>query len=162
MKKLLLFLLILGMVSAVKAEEAKQQDLQGPIVKEQVQISKKLAQMTEKERRKLYKNRNKEVKKLVKRYHKASAEQKPLIKAQLTQIISSATDESIAWSKQRIVMEKTNLERWENKIKKQEENLAEVKARRVDEILSGEAERRHKLAKKRWKQEMKDRKKYMK
>lgn len=118
--------------------------------------------MTEQERHKIFKKRNKEIRKLVKQYKKANAEQKTQIKARLAEIVSVATDEGIARSKERIAAEKANLQRWENKINEQEQNLDEVKARRVDEILSGEAQRRHKLAKKRWKKELKDRKKQMK
>lgn len=119
------------------------------------------AVMTEAERHKIFKQRNKEIRQLVKKYRKASATEKPQIKERLAEIVSQATDEGMAWSKERIAAEKENLLRWEKKLKEQEENLAEVKARRVDEILSGEAERRHKLAKKRWKKEMKDRQKRM-
>lgn len=125
------------------------------------QVPNSPAVMTEEQRHKIFKQRNKEIRKLVKQYRKASATEKPKIKEQLAQIVSQATDESMAWSKARVAAEKENLAQWEQKLQKQEQNLAEVKARRVDEILSGEAERRHKLAKKRWKKELKDRKKRM-
>ena len=110
-----------------------------------------------------FKARNKEIKKLAKAYRKAKTEEKKAeIKARLTQIVSEATDESIAWSKERIASVRANLDQWEITLQEQEANLEQIKAQRVDDILSGEAERRHKLAQKRWKQEMKDRKKYMK
>ncbi len=126
------------------------------------ELSKQKVVLTPKEQRKQFKARQKQIRKLVKQYRKASAEQKPVIKAQLAQIVSNATDEGIAWSKERISAERANLDQWEKKVLEQEQNLDQVKSRRVDDILSGEAERRHKLAQKRWKQEMKDRKKYMK
>ncbi|MBR3604175.1 MAG: hypothetical protein IKL48_05855 [Elusimicrobiaceae bacterium] len=130
---------------------------------QQIQEEKKdPAVVTQSQRKKLFKQRNKEIRKLVKKYRKASAEQKSQIKTRLSEIVSQATDESIAWSKERISAEKENLLQWEKKLQEQEQHLPEVKARRVDEILSGEAERRHKLAKKRWKKELKDRKQRMK
>ncbi len=130
---------------------------------QQIQEEKKdPAVVTQSQRKKLFKQRNKEIRKLVKKYRKASAEQKSQIKTRLSEIVSQVTDESIAWSKERISAEKENLLQWEKKLQEQEQHLPEVKARRVDEILSGEAERRHKLAKKRWKKELKDRKQRMK
>ncbi len=114
------------------------------------------------EQRKLFKQRNKEMSRLVKQYRKASAEEKPAIKEQLAQLVSDATDESIAFAKARITAEKENLAAWEEKLKEREANLEEVKAQRVDDLLSGEAQRRFELAKKRWKKEMKDFKKSMK
>ena len=154
MKKIFLVLLFSLIGLCVKA--AENQAEQTP------KDSASSAVMTQEQRDKVFKERNKEIRKLVKKYRKASAEQKPQIKARLSEIVSQATDESMAWSKARIAAERENLAQWEQKLQEQEENLPEVKARRVDEILSGEAERRHKLAKKRWKKELKDRKKRMK
>ncbi len=114
------------------------------------------------EQRKLFKQRNKEIRRLTKQYRRASEEEKPLIKEQLAQLVSTATDEGLAWTKERIASEKANLDVWEQKLAQQEKNLEEIKARRVDEILSGEAERRYKLARKRWKKEMKAVRKSMK
>lgn len=119
--------------------------------------------LSEEEQYKRFKARNKEIRKLAKAYRKAKTETKKAeIKARLSQIVSETTDEGIAWSKWRIAAERANLARWEQKIAEQEKDLPGVKARRVDDILSGEARRRHELAQKRWKKEMKDRKKYMK
>lgn len=162
MKKKILLLLLIYVLFPLAQVAAEELSIPQTSAKESVSSAEKITQLTDKERKKIFKKRNKEVKKLVKKYHKASAEQKPLIKAQLAQIVSDATDEGIAWSRQRISMEKANLRKWERKIIQQERNLSEVKARRVDEILSGEAERRHKQARKRWKKELKNRKKDMK
>lgn len=119
--------------------------------------------LSSEEQYKRFKARNKEICKLAKAYRKAKTEtKKSEIKMQLSQIVSEATDEGIAWSKWRIAAERANLAQWEQKIAEQEKDLPGVKARRVDDILSGEAQRRHELAQKRWKKEMKDRKKYMK
>ncbi len=114
------------------------------------------------ELKKRFKARGKEIRKLAKQYRKASASEKPQIKARLSRIVSEATDEGLTWSKERIAAERANLDRWEQKLREQEKDLPAVKAKRVDDILSGEAERRYKLAQKRWKREMKDHKRAMK
>ena len=116
----------------------------------------------DKEQRKIFKQRNKQIRRLVKQYQKASAQEKPLIKEQLAEIVSSATDASMAWATQRIAAEKENLILWEQKLQEQQTRLDEIKAKRVEELLSGEAKHRYKLAKKRWKKEMKALKKSMK
>ena len=113
------------------------------------------------QQRKLFKQRSKKIRQLAKQYRKATDEEKPLIKQQLLQLVSDATDEGIAWSKARIAEEKTNLALWEQKLAQQEEQLDEIKARRVEEILNGQARERYKLAKKRWKQEIRTLKKSM-
>ena len=115
------------------------------------------------EQRKAFKQRGKKIKQLTKQYRKAkSAEEKTAIKMQLTQIISDATEANMAWMLERVSAEKENLAVWEQKLQARQQNLEEIKARRVDEILSGEAEHRYKLAKKRWKKEMRELKKLMK
>ena len=116
----------------------------------------------DKAQRKLAKKRSKQISRLVKQYRKASTEQKAAIKAQIEQIVSEATDESMAWMQERIAAEKENLSQWERKLQERQANLEQVKAQRVEEILSGEAKRRFKLAKKRWKKEIRDLKKSMK
>ena len=116
-----------------------------------------------KEQRLQFKRRNKQIHQLTKKYRKAkTSEEKAVLKAQLMQIVSDATDASMAWALQRVAAEKENLAVWEQKLQQRQKNLEEIKTRRVDEILSGEAERRFKLAKKRWKKEMKEMKKNMK
>lgn len=119
--------------------------------------------LTPEEQKERFDARNKEIRKLTKRYRKTkSEEEKVQIKIRLLEIVSQATDESLAWSKEHIAATRANMDRWEEAIKEQETNLDAIKAQRVEDILSGEAERRHKLAQKRWKREMKDRKKWMK
>lgn len=115
------------------------------------------------EQRAQFKKRNKQVRQLTKKYRKATSEnEKTEIKKQLAQIVSQSTDESIAWAHALVAAEKANLAQWESKLQEREQNLDTIKARRVDEILSGEAEQRFKLAKKRWKKEIKELKKSMK
>ena len=115
------------------------------------------------EQRKAFKQRNKQIKQLTKKYRKtSSAEEKNAIREQLTQIISDATDANMAWALERVAAEKENLAVWEQKLQERQKNIAQIKERRVDEILSGEAEHRFKLARKRWKKEMQDLKKSMK
>lgn len=116
-----------------------------------------------KEQQKIFKQRNKQINQLTKQYRKAkSSEEKAAIKAQLTQLVSQATDESMAWARLQVEAEKENLAHMEAKLNEREKKLDEIKAARVEEILSGQAEQRFKLAKKRWKKEMKDAQKAMK
>ncbi len=172
MKKLIFTLFLAVAAGALYAQQAQQKDAPsvqpqaaGQTLQSQPEAAateEKLA-LSQEEQYERFKARNKEIKKLAKAYRKAKTEEKKAeIKARLTQIVSEATDESIAWSKERIASVRANLDQWEITLQEQEANLEQIKAQRVDDILSGEAERRHKLAQKRWKQEMKDRKKYMK
>lgn len=172
MKKLIFTLFLAVAAGALYAQQAQQKD--APPVQPQAAgqtlpsqpeaaATEEKPALSQEEQYERFKARNKEIKKLAKAYRKAKTEEKKAeIKARLTQIVSEATDESIAWSKERIASVRANLDQWEITLQEQEANLEQIKAQRVDDILSGEAERRHKLAQKRWKQEMKDRKKYMK
>lgn len=108
------------------------------------------------------KERRKQIKKLVKAYRKASAEEKIAIKAQLTALVSVAVDNGLNYMKERIAAERQNLNNWEAKIQEQEANLDEVKALRVEDLLSGAAEKKHKAAKKAWKKQLKEAKKKVK
>ena len=122
-----------------------------------------LAMRPGKEQQKLFKQRNKQIRQLTKQYRTAKTnEEKAAIKERLTQLVSQATDESMFWARMQLEAEKDNLVHWEAKLAEREKHLDKVKAKRVEEILSGEAEQRFKLAKKRWKKEMKDLKKSMK
>ena len=122
-----------------------------------------LALGPDKTQRKIFKQQGKQIRRLVKRDQKAAdAQYKAAIKEELSQIISQATDQSMAWAIQRVAAEKENLVQWERKLQEHQAHLDEIKARRVDEILSGEAQQRFKLAKRRWKKEIKDLKKSMK
>lgn len=154
MKKYFILLALCGLLcAAARAEEPAAAS--GP--RPAVLLLRPTAQQ-----RKIFKQRNKAIRRLAKQYRKASAEEKPAIKAQLAQIVSDATDESMAWAQQRLAEEKNNLARWEQTLQQRQAHLDEVKAKRVDDILSGEAQRRYQLARKRWKAEMKDAKKFMK
>lgn len=162
MKKLILLVCLLWVAVCLPAQE-KVVEADGPAECSlpQEQSPAPSAPETDKQRKKRFTARRKEMRKLVKKYRKAATEQKTEIKERLAAIVSEATDEGLAWSKQRIAAERANLNAWEQRIKADEKDLVQAKARRVDEILSGEAQHRYKLAKKRWKKEMKDRKKAM-
>ena len=175
MKKLIFTLCLAAAAGGLYAQQAQQKDatsvqpqaagqtLPSQQTQQEAAATEEKPALSQEEQYERFKARNKEIKKLAKAYRKAKTEEKKAeIKARLTQIVSEATDESIAWSKERIASVRTNLDQWEITLQEQEANLEQIKAQRVDDILSGEAERRHKLAQKRWKQEMKDRKKYMK
>ena len=171
MKNICLAAGILCMASGLFAQEVQppmtEQASAGPqTVKAAKLVPAKTVQaqpLTPEEQKERFDARNKEIRKLTKRYRKTkSEEEKVQIKIRLLEIVSQATDESLAWSKEHIAATRANMDRWEEAIKEQETNLDAIKAQRVEDILSGEAERRHKLAQKRWKREMKDRKKWMK
>lgn len=158
MKKLLFVVILLALGSGVFAQEIV------PAQKTALgQMGPAVYMLPTAEQRAHFKQRNKQVRELAKKYRKAkSAEEKAALKEQLAHIVSQATDESMAWMHARIEAEKANLALQEAKLKEREKNLAQLKAQRVEDILSGAAERRFKLAKKRWKQEIKDLKKSMK
>lgn len=172
MKKFILAAGVLFFAANIFAQEVQPAEKTGPEAGPQTvkaaecrsaEKTEPAQELAPKQQRDLFKARNKEIRKLTKRYRKTkSEEEKAQIKARLYEIVSAATDEGLAWGKKHIASVRANMDRWEEVIKEQEANLDEVKAQRVDNILSGEAERRHKLAQKRWKQEMKDRKKWMK
>ena len=102
-----------------------------------------------------FKARRKQIKELIKKYKKAPEAQKPAIKEELAQVVSVQVDAQMAYMKQRIADERANLDNWERKINEDEQNLAQVKAQRVEDLLSGEAAKKHKAAKKAWKKQMK-------
>ncbi len=172
MKKFILAAGVLFFAANIFAQEVQPAEKTGPEAGPQTVKAAKLVPapknvqlqpLTPQEQKERFDARNKEIRKLTKRYRKTkSEEEKVRIKERLSEIVSEATDEGIAWSKERIAATRADMDRWEKMIREQEANLEQIKARRVDDILSGEAERRHKLAQKRWKQEMKDRKKWMK
>lgn len=101
-----------------------------------------------------FKARRKQIKELIKKYKKAPEAQKPAIKEALAQVVSVQVDAQMAYMKQRIADERANLDNWERKINEDEQNLAQVKAQRVEDLLSGEAAKKHKAAKKAWKKQM--------
>ncbi len=101
-----------------------------------------------------FKARRKQIKELIKKYKKAPEAQKPAVKAELAQVVSVQVDAQMVYMKQRIADERANLDNWERKINEDEQNLAQVKAQRVEDLLSGEAAKKHKAAKKAWKKQM--------
>ena len=64
-----------------------------------------------------------------------SSEEKTAIKEQLTQLVSQATDESMAWARMQLAAEKENLHHWEEKLAEREKNLEQVKAKHYDLIF---------------------------
>lgn len=140
MKKLLLFVLAVGLLApVVGAKDTSVQD------------SKSAAVSTEKE---AFKARRAQIKTLLKKYKKASPSEKPALKAELTALVSEQVDAQLVYMKAHIAAERANLDNWERKIKEDEKNLSQVKAQRVEDLLSGEAEKKQKAAKKAWKKQM--------
>ncbi len=107
----------------------------------------------------VFQARRKQIKELIKKYKKASASEKPAIKAELESVVSQHVDAQLEYMKQRISAERANLDNWEKKIQEDEKNLTAVKAKRVEDLLSGAAQQKQKAAKKAWKKQMRDVKK---
>lgn len=117
--------------------------------------------LTPAEQKKQFKVRRKLIKKLVKAYRKAPEAEKPAIKAQLAEVVSQGVDAGLAYVKARIAAERANLDNWEAKIKAEEADLSAAKVQRVEDLLSGEAKRKHKAAQKAWKRQVKEAKRRM-
>lgn len=117
--------------------------------------------LTPAEQKKQFKARRKLIKKLVKAYRKAPEAEKPAIKAQLAEVVSQGVDAGLAYVKARIAAERANLDNWQAKVEAEEADLAAVKAQRVDDLLSGEAKRKYKAAKKAWKKQLQEAKQGM-
>lgn len=146
MKKLLFTILLTGLLA--------------PLATAQETASKPSAKTTLAAQQKAqFKARRKQIKQLVKKYHKAAAQDKPAIKEQLAQVVSQNVDAGMNYMKNRIAAERANLDNWEAKIKQDEANLPQVKAQRVEDLLSGEAKKKQKAARKAWKQQIKSLKK---
>lgn len=142
MKKILISLLCIGVLGSLSYAK-----------KPQVQAGKQPAvSATEKSS---FMARRKQIKQLIKKYKKAPADEKPAIKEELTQVVSTHVDAQLAYMKERIAAERANLDNWEKKIQEDEKNLETVKAQRVEDLLSGEAKKKQKAAKKAWKKQMK-------
>ncbi len=163
MKKFMCVLVALCLCGAAFAGEKtspRPEEKQAPAAQEQKKADKKQNQTAKKatpaEQKKAFEARRKQIKKLVKKYRKASEEEKPAIKEQLSQIVSESVDAGLAYVKARIAAERANLDNWENKLQEDEKNLAQIKAKRVEDLLSGEAKRKHKAAQKAWKKQMKE------
>lgn len=149
--------------AAIAQESAAAQETAAPLSAAPAPEPLPVYMQPDKEQRKAFKQRGKQVRRLVKKYRKAkSSEEKTILKEQLAQIISDTTDANMAWALARVSAEKENLSHWEQKLQERQKKLDEIKARRVDELLSGEAEQRFKLAKKRWKKELQSFKQSMK
>lgn len=117
---------------------------------------------TEKEAKKAFKARRRQIKKLVKKYRKASEAEKPAVKAELETLVSQGMDLGLQRAKAYISAQRANLDRLAEKLAEEEKDWPAAKAKRVDDILSGEAERKYKEAWKNWKTQMKAAKREMK
>ena len=168
MKRLLFVLLSVCLAGGITAAELKDTDAGTPaecsLPAESAPAVKKTDEkpapteqkQTPAEQKKAFKARQKRIRKLVKQYKKAKEADKPAIKAKLAEEVSDGVDAGIAYVKDRIAAERANLDNWENKVKADEANLEQVKAQRVEDLLSGVAEKKHKEAKKAWKKQLKE------
>ena len=141
MKKLLLFVLFIGLLAPVS------------LAKDKAAKDTKTAAVATQQNE--FKARRHQIKELIKKYKKAPESDKPAIKAELAEVVSAQVDAQMDYMKERIAAERANLDNWEKKIAQDEKNLAQVKAQRVEDLLSGEAAKKQKAAKKAWKKQMK-------
>lgn len=109
--------------------------------------------------KKEFQARRKQIKELIKKYKKATESDKAAIKEELTQLVSQHVDAQLVYMKEHIAAERANLDNWEKKIAEDEKNLEQVKAQRVEDLLSGAAKKKQKAAKKAWKKQMRQVKK---
>ncbi len=166
MKKILLLILLVALFVPAFAEtdlvevgEPAECNLPVETVAKKTAPEQKI--LTPAEQKKQFKARRKLIKKLVKAYRKAPEAEKPAIKAKLAEVVSQGVDAGLAYVKNRIAAERANLDNWEAKVQAEEADLPAVKARRVEDLLSGEAKRKHKAAKKAWKKQIKEAKRGM-
>ena len=145
MKKLLILVLCLGLYSPLAVAKHTPKTGNQPAV-----VS------AEKE---AFKARRKQIKGLIKKYKKAPESEKAAIKEELSKLVSQHVDAQMAYMKERIAQERANLDNWEKKIAEDEKNLDAVKAKRVEDLLSGEAKKKQKAARKAWKKQMRQVKK---
>ena len=113
------------------------------------------------EQKKAFKARRKLIGKLVKAYHKASAQEQPILLAQLQEAVGQDTQAGLAYVKERIAAERANLDSWEQKIKQDEADLASLNAQRVAALLSKDAKKQYKARRKAWKKQLKEARKKM-
>ena len=111
--------------------------------------------LTVAQRKKAFKARRKQIKQLVKKYKKAHENEKPAIKTELEKLVSENVDEWMNYLKKRVASEQQNLDNWKTRIEQDEANLPQLKAQRVDDLLTGAAKQKHKEAKKAWKKQLK-------
>lgn len=107
------------------------------------------------EQKKEFKARRKQLDKLVKQYKKASENEKVEVKAEVEKIVSTGVEEHLSYMKNYVAQQRERLDRWETKIRADEQNLPQIKAQRVEDLLTGAAKEKHKQAKKRWKAQLK-------
>lgn len=166
MKNAFLTLVLLGFAGTLFAQELKEADGGAPaecslpadsVPKAQApaQTAPQAVFESRRQAKKAFKKRRKQIRKLVKKYRKASAQEKPAVKAQLYAVVSEGMDKGLAGMKARLAEEQANLDRWNQKLAQEEARWPEIKAQQVEDLLSGAAERKYKLARKAWKQELK-------
>ena len=143
--------IILGILLFVTPAWAAAQDV--------VSVKTDVSVQETKQRKKAFKARRSEMDRLVKKYKKASESEKAVIKARLEELVSQNVEDGISYAKKRLQQEQNYLNAWEQRIKDDEARLPEIKTQRVEDLLAGTAKEKHRLAKKRWKAQVKAMKK---
>ena len=112
--------------------------------------------------KKEFKARRKQLNQLVKQYKKASEKEKTAVKDEVEKIVSAGVEDHLSYMKSYVAQQRERLDRWEAKIREDEQKLSQIKAQRVEDLLTGAAKERHKQAKKRWKAQLKAQKAFLK
>lgn len=146
MKKWILSILIMGFFSGLCVAQAE---------------TSSTPKKTWQQRRLVLKERQQQIKKLVRQYKHASEAEKPAIKSQVEELVSARVDEGFSYMKEHIAQERTRLDNWEAKLKADEANSAQLKAQQVEDLLTGSAKKKYKQAKKAWKRQLKAQRKKM-
>ena len=141
MRKLIgIVVLMIGLVTGVYAQEKK-----GIVTFPTVTKAQK----------KEFKARRKQLDQLVKQYKKAPENEKAAVKDKVEKLVSTGVEDHLSYMKNYVAQQRERLDRWEAKIQADEQNLPQIKAQRVEDLLTGVAKEKHKQAKKRWKAQLK-------
>ena len=111
-------------------------------------------QLTDVQRKKIFKARKKQIKKLVKKYKKASEADKPALYAELEKLVSLQMDDGLAYMQERLTEEQARLDQWKAHLKARTENVQQTKEKWISDLLTGAAKQKHKKAKKAWKKQL--------
>lgn len=128
--------------------------LLGPVVSAQETVSMPTKQEI-KQQKKAFQKRHKQIQQLVKQYKKATPEQQASLKAELESLVSSQIEEGFLYAEKRLNHEQAQLDAWKDKLQEDKKNISQIKAERVDDLLTGAAKQKYKAARKAWKKQLK-------
>ena len=108
-----------------------------------------------KQQKKVFQKRHKQIRQLVKQYKKAAPEQQASLKAEIESLVSSQIEEGLLYAEKRLNREQAQLDAWKDKLQEDKKNISQIKAERVDDLLTGAAKQKYKAARKAWKKQLK-------